>query len=69
MKVNFLLLFFVLVFLVLCCKNFEDANIKGWNGTNNVGEILAVGTYTFVVAGEFRNGKAFESKGNVTLLR
>ena len=55
--------------LIFETNNFEDANTKGWNGTNNIGQSLDVGSYTFVVSGEFRDGKQFENKGNVTLLR
>ncbi len=55
--------------LIFETTNFDEANTKGWNGTNAVGQTLDVGTYTFVVAGQFRNGQPFEKKGNVTLLR
>lgn len=55
--------------LIFESNNFEEANSKGWNGTNSVGQSLDVGIYTYVLSGEFRDGKIFEKKGHVTLLR
>lgn len=55
--------------LIFESNTFDEANSKGWNGTNSVGQSLDVGIYTYVLSGEYRDGKTFESKGHVTLLR
>lgn len=50
-------------------KVFESNNINnGWDGSYN-GKPMETGTYTYYANGSFTDGKPFNKKGNITLVR
>ncbi len=50
-------------------KVFETTDVNsGWDGTNN-GEAMNLSVFVYVVKGKYKNGKFFDEKGNVTLMR
>ncbi|MBX9853002.1 MAG: gliding motility-associated C-terminal domain-containing protein [Cytophagaceae bacterium] len=56
--------------LVYETKNFDEANLEGWNGTlNNKGQPMNIGVYTYTVSGQFYDGGKFEQTGTANLIR
>lgn len=50
-------------------KVFETSDVNsGWDGTFN-GEPMNLSVFVYVVKGKYKNGKFFDEKGNVTLMR
>lgn len=50
-------------------KVFETSDVNsGWDGTYN-GEPMNLSVFVYVLKGKYKNGKFFDVKGNVTLMR
>jgi gliding motility-associated-like protein len=50
-------------------KVFETSDVNsGWDGTQN-GEAMNLSVFVYVLKGKYKDGKLFDVKGNVTLMR